>query len=319
MDPVVDLRPRRNLSVSDLVTQFSHAGGFTAKKLADGVDILENTVRACDGPRFLSFPAALMATGCRGYLTELVKRKLFDVVITTCGTLDHDLARTWAHYYSGTFEADDAELRKKGINRLGNVFVPNESYGIILEKRLQPFLQELYGAGKRRLGTHEFNAELGRLVSKEKNAEQSLLYWAWKNQIPVIVPGPTDGAVGYQAWEFSQDHDFVLDVFRDEKFLSSRIFSGKKSGALMLGGGISKHHVIWWSQFRDGLDYAVYVTTAPEWDGSLSGARTREAISWGKLKAKAKHVTVEGEASVLLPLMAQTLFDRLDAGTRLGS
>jgi len=79
----------------------------------------------------------------------------------------------------------------------------------------------------------------------------------------------------------------------------------------MIGGGISKHHTIWWAQFNKGLEYAVYITTAVEYDGSLSGAQTREAISWGKLKEKAKHITIEGEATVLLPLMIAAVFERL--------
>ncbi len=71
----------------------------------------------------------------------------------------------------------------------------------------------------------------------------------------------------------------------------------------MLGGGISKHHTIWWNQFKNGLDYAIYMTTAVEWDGSLSGARLEEAISWGKVKPKAQQITVEGDVTVLLPLL----------------
>lgn len=59
------------------------------------------------------------------------------------------------------------------------------------------------------------------------------------------------------------------------------------------------------------MDYAAYITTAPEWDGSLSGARMREAVSWGKVKEKAKHITVEGDATVLLPLTAGALIERL--------
>ena len=78
-----------------------------------------------------------------------------------------------------------------------------------------------------------------------------------------------------------------------------------------MGGGISKHHLLWWNQFRDGLDYAVYITTAAEYDGSLSGARTREAISWGKVSEKAKHVTIDGDVTVVLPLMTAALLDRV--------
>ena len=79
----------------------------------------------------------------------------------------------------------------------------------------------------------------------------------------------------------------------------------------MIGGGISKHHTIWWSQFRDGLDYAVYVTTAYEFDGSLSGAPLREAVSWGKIKEDAKHSTVYGDATILVPLMISAVRERL--------
>jgi deoxyhypusine synthase len=80
---------------------------------------------------------------------------------------------------------------------------------------------------------------------------------------------------------------------------------------LIVGGGISKHHTIWWNQFKGGLDYAVYVSTADEWDGSLSGARPREAVSWGKISATAKRIMVEGDASVILPIIVSALLGRL--------
>jgi deoxyhypusine synthase len=137
------------------------------------------------------------------------------------------------------------------------------------------------------------------------------MYCAAKNDIPVYVPGITDGAVGYQTWLFSQDHDFKLNLLKDEGELSDLIFSAKKTGALIVGGGISKHHTIWWNQFKDGLDYVVYVSTADEWDGSLSGARPREAVSWGKISEKAKRVMVEGDASLILPVMLSSLVTRL--------
>jgi deoxyhypusine synthase len=79
-----------------------------------------------------------------------------------------------------------------------------------------------------------------------------------------------------------------------------------------VGGGISKHHTLWWNQFRDGLDYAVYISTADEWDGSLSGARPREAVSWGKISVKAKRTMIEGDASLILPMMVSSLIERLD-------
>jgi len=294
------------MSVDEFVQQMEKAWGFTAGKLAVAVEILErmNKQRGC--VKFLSFTGNLVASGTRGALKELVKRRLADVVITTCGTLDHDIARCWKDYHRGSFVMDDARLHEKGINRLGNVLVPNDSYGMVIEKKMQELLRNLWAEGIREVSTSQLCREIGNRVCNES----SILYWAAKNSIPVYVPGITDGAVGYQIWLFSQDHKFKLDLLRDSGELNDIVFTAKKAGALIIGGGISKHHTIWWNQFRDGLDYAVYVSTADEWDGSLSGARPTEAVSWGKINAKADKVMVEGDASLILPIMVCSLIER---------
>ena len=303
MQPVKDIKINKGEKVSELLAKFSEAGGFVAQKLGTAAQIYQKMLADKECVKFFSFPADICATGTRGVIKDMVKNKLVDVIITTCGTMDHDLARLWKDYYHGSFEADDAELHRKGINRLGNVFVPNESYGIILEKKLQPILEKLHKKQKE-WSTKELVWAFGEAIKDEQNAESSIAYWAWKNKIPVFIPGPTDGAWGAQIWIFYQKHkDFKIDLLKDEEDLSEIVFNAKKSGALMLGGGISKHHVIWWNQYKNGLDYAIQMSTAPEWDGSLSGARTREAISWGKIKEKAAHITVEGDVTVLLPLL----------------
>lgn len=303
---VEDISLKKGMTSGKLVSEFSKSGGFTAKKLAVGVDILEHMVCDKDSLNFLSFPAAIIATGARGVIRELVKRELFDVVITTCGTLDHDIARSYKSYHHGSFFTDDRQLHKKGINRLGNVFIPNASYGIVLEKKIQPVLASLYKKGVRKISAHELIWEFGRTLKKD-----SILYWCQKNKIPVIVPGITDGAFGTQLFLFQQDRDFSVDIMADEKLLSEMVFPARRTGALMIGGGISKHHTIWWNQFAGGLSRAVYLTSAPEWDGSLSGARIREAISWGKARENAKYVTVEGDATINLPLMVAALLERI--------
>ncbi len=113
---------------------------------------------------------------------------------------------------------------------------------------------------------------------------------------------------------FSQDHDIRLNLLKDSGELNDMCFTAKKTGALIIGGGISKHHTIWWNQFKNGLDYVVYISTADEWDGSLSGARPREAVSWGKINQKAKRIMIEGDASVILPIMTSSLLTRQKKG-----
>jgi len=300
--PVKDIQIHSNTTLENLISQFGEAGGFVASKISAATSIIQS-MNENECTKFLSFPADIMATGTRGLIRQLVENDMVDVVVTTCGTLDHDIARILADYYHGDFAMDDEKLREEGVNRLGNVLVPDDSYGIPIENWIQPILEDIYSQGSR-WPPWKIWHELGLRLSKEKNSSESFLVECAKKNIKVFVPGPTDGAVGSQLWLFWQSHkDFTLDVLAEEHELSDIVHEANSTGALIVGGGISKHHTIWWNQFRDGLDYAVQVTTAPEWDGSLSGARVREAVSWGKVRPKARRITVEGDATVLLPLI----------------
>jgi deoxyhypusine synthase len=309
--PVKDIDINQISSLNDLAEALYESGGFTAKSVGEGINILEEMFRDKESKNFLSFPACIIATGTRGVILELVKRNLVHVIITTAGMLDHDLARVWKPYYHGEFEFDDIKLHKDNINRLGNIFIPQEHYGAILEEKLQGMLEKFLKDGNMKFSTRD----LIWAVGEQLNDESSITYWAWKNQIPVFVPGITDGAFGSQLWLFKQKHkEFDIDIFQDEQDLAEIVFTSERTGALIVGGGISKHHTIWWNQFKDGLDYAVYITTAQEYDGSLSGARLHEGISWGKIKENAREVTIDGEATVILPLMIGAVRERLQRG-----
>ena len=324
--PVKDYAFNEVASTTSLLDQMAQAGGFTATKLAKARDILLQMRAEADAVEgdssqvcnWLSFPACLCATGTRSFFIEAIKTKMFNVVSTTCGTLDHDIARSYKDYYHGAFELDDIELGEHELMRLGNVIVPNASYGEIIEAVVMPALEDIYNDRLKETGKTGADAWLGfgsiHLVwelGKRIGKPNSLIYWAWKNQIPVCIPGITDGSIGAQLFMFRQKHrDFHIDTLADEQVMSELTWDVATSNALMVGGGISKHHVIWWNQYRGGLDAAVYVTTAPEHDGSLSGARLREAISWGKMRPEAPNVCVEGDASVLLPLIGSDIFNR---------
>lgn len=300
---VEDFDLSRATDIAGLLGEYAKMGGFTPKAMDDAISVLREMTEQ-GSTVICSIPAAPFATGLRGVVVELVKRKLVHAIITTGGTLDHDLARTWGSYHHGSFQMDDAELFRKGFHRLGSVLVPKESYGELLEQRLREPLTRLF-AKQKSVSTADLCRFLGDELATHPKRDSSLLYQARKHEVPIYVPGPTDGSVGSQVWmRYQQDRQIRFDLLKDEQDLCDLVYASKKMGGLILGGGISKHHLIWWAQFRGGLDHAVAVTTAVEYDGSLSGARLREAISWGKLKAKAKHVTVEGDLTLILPLLA---------------
>ena len=305
--PIQDISITKESSLEKIFEQMSKSGGFESRNLADGLDILTVMMKDNDCQKFLSFVGAIISTGLRGIIKDMIKNKWFNTVITTCGALDHDIARHFSNYNEGSFTLDDVMLAEKNIHRLGNVLVPMDSYGPLIEEKMQSFLEE-YSKGTREMSTEDVCKMIG-----DHLGEDSFLYWASKNKIKVIVPGIMDGAVGSQIWMFTQKHaDFKLNITKDADTLSGLIFKAKKSGALMLGGGISKHHTLWWNQYRDGLDFAVYITTAQEFDGSLSGALVREAISWGKVTQNAKQTTIHAEITTVLPFLYSVLLSRLE-------
>ncbi len=305
--PVKDIKIDSNTSIEKIFDEISQSGGFESVNLSDGLDILTVMISDQECLKFVSFVGAVVSTGLRGIIKDMIKNKWFDVAITTCGALDHDIARHFSNYKEGSFTMDDGELADQNIHRLGNILVPMESYGPLIEEKMQLFLEEEYKKGVKEMST----AEICNMIGKHLG-EDSFLYWAYKNKINVVVPGIMDGAVGSQIWLFIQKHrDFKLNLIADADLLSGLIFKAKKSGALMIGGGISKHHTLWWNQYREGLDYAFYITTAQEFDGSLSGALVREAISWGKVTQQARQATLHAEVTTILPFIYAALVSKL--------
>jgi len=306
--PVKDIEIDSNTSLEKIFDELSKSGGFESVNLSDGLDILTKMISDETCLKFVSFVGAVVSTGLRGIIKDMIKNKWFDVAITTCGALDHDIAKHYSHYNEGSFTMDDNELADQNIHRLGNVLVPMENYGPLIEEKMQLFLEEEYKNGVREMST----AEICKMIGKHLG-EDSFLHWANKNDVSVVIPGIMDGAVGSQIWMFIQSHrDFKLNLIGDADLLSEYIFKAEKSGAFMIGGGISKHHTLWWNQYREGLDYAFYITTAQEFDGSLSGALVREAISWGKVTKIARQSTLHAEVTTILPFIYAALLSRLN-------
>ena len=300
---VVDLNLDKVKSVSDLVTAFG-LSGFQSSSLADAVRVIEEMKKDKDCIVYFGFTANLIASGLRGVVTELCKKKIIDVVVTTAGSLEHDLIKHYKPYLKGDFDLDDNALHKQGINRIGNVLVPSDRY-VVLEEKIKPIFTKMLASGKA-ISPSGISKEIGLTLG-----EDSFQYWCSKNNIPVFCPGITDGALGLQMYFFKQDHkDFSVDVTADMKTLADITLNAEKTGAIILGGGITKHHIIGANIVRDGLNYAVYFTTASEFDGSLSGARPKEAKSWGKISASSKTATVYGDATITFPIVVKALKER---------
>ncbi|MBI2664375.1 deoxyhypusine synthase [Candidatus Woesearchaeota archaeon] len=293
MREIKDIRLTNGMKAADLVAQFRDSG-FQAQNMGEAAEILSEAKKN-NAFTFLSFTSNMAASGLRGVFVDLVKRKKVDAIITTSGTIDEDINRSKLPYLQGSFESDDEELGSRGINRMGNILVPNDRYEF-LEKFSEKAIGEIY-AVKKDIAVSELISEIGKRIG----SEGSLLHWASKNSVPIFCPGITDGAFGMQLAFFQQKNpDFKIDAVKDFSRLLELGMAAEKTLGIVLGGGIAKHHLII-SNILNGLDYAVYINSSSPYHGSLSGATTSEAKSWGKVRGKA--VTVYGDAQIIFPLL----------------
>ena len=295
MANVVDFRVGRGETVRSLVRKLGTTG-FQGTHIQAAANVVKQ-MRSSDATVFLAFTANMMASGLRGVLTQMVEEGLVDAVITTGGSIDHDIIKAYKPYGLGDFNMDDVKLHRGGINRIGNIMVPTKHY-VFLDKKMQKIYGDIYRK-KRVFTPSELNDHIGSVLPKG-----SFLAACHERSVPVFCPGMIDAAVGMHLFFFRQKHrDFIMDTAGDLHKLADIVYDAKETGGIILGGGISKHHLIGANLMRGGLDYAVYVTTASEYDGSLSGAHPKEAKSWGKIKEKGRTAMVFGEASITLPLI----------------
>ncbi|MEM2916632.1 MAG: deoxyhypusine synthase [Candidatus Woesearchaeota archaeon] len=280
--------------------------GFQASHLAKAIEII-NKMREEKCTIFLGYTSNLVTSGLRDIFRYLVQNKMVDILVTTAGGIEEDIIKCIKPFILGRFDADGKELRKKGINRAGNIYIPNSRY-CRFEDFFMPLLEKL-AQEQKETGQILTPSELVWRLGKEINNPESIYYWAQKNQIPVYCPAITDGSIGDMLYFFSFKHpEFRLDIARDMKKYNDFTLNAKKTGLIILGASLIKHSILNANMLRNGCNYAVYINNAQEFDGSDAGARPEEAVSWGKIAPEARSIKVFGDATILFPLIVAKTF-----------
>lgn len=281
------------------------SAGFQASHLGKAIEIARK-MRNEKTTIFLGFTSNMISSGVREAICHLVKNKLVHALVTTAGGVEEDIIKTKKPFILGDFRLDGAALRARGINRTGNILVPNSRY-IEFEKIFQELLKELLEEQKT-TGKIATPTEICKRLG-ELGDETSVLYWCARNNIPVFCPGITDGAMGDNIFFFkSENPEFKIDVTDDVVKLEDIVLDAKETGAIILGGSLPKHHIMNANMMREGTKYTVYINTSMEGDGSDSGALPEEAKSWGKAAADAASVKVECDATIAFPLLVAGAF-----------
>ena len=293
------------LDYKKLVKSFS-TSGFQASNLGKAIDIINKMIED-KAKIYLGYTSNMVSSGVREAIRFLVENKKVDVCVTTGGGVEEDIIKCLGDFILGDFRAKGSELRERAVNRIGNIFVPNSRY-VAFEKFVMPVLEDLYHEQKTRgkpILTYEIVWKLGEKIADEK----SICYWAWKNRIKIHCPTIMDGSLGDMIYFFKYKcPDFVIDISEDTKELNDSTIGLDKSGVIILGAGIVKHSILNANMYRNGADYAVYINTEPEFNGSDSGALPEEAVSWGKLSSESQRIKVFGDATILFPLVVAETF-----------
>ncbi len=305
---VKDFVPER-LTVNELVRQFRYSS-FSARKLANAVDILETMIKDRNCVKFLGLSGALTPAGMRACVTEMIKNKWVDIIVSTGANITHDLACCFGEKYiqCDPEEANDSELRRQKASRIYDIISPDKT-SMEFEKNIQRILKEI-GAGE--FSSYEIMNEIGKRISNKS----SIVRMASDNGVKIIIPAFFDSIFGIQTWMYSQDHRLVINEGKDIDYLINLHYKlkdeGKNSGVFVLGGGVPKNFILQSVLIAEKPHkYVVQVTTDTPQYGGLSGATLEEARSWGKVDDNSKLCVVYCDSTIALPLIVSALKERL--------
>ncbi|MCJ1254825.1 Deoxyhypusine synthase [Lignoscripta atroalba] len=312
----------RDITVSELVAGMANMG-FQASAVGEAVRII-NDMRTWRDPEtgnkttiFLGYTSNLISSGLREVIRYLVQHRHVSAIVTTAGGVEEDLIKCLAPTFMGSFTTSGAELRARGMNRIGNLIVPNSNY-CAFEDWVVPILDKMLAEQEASKHAEEpivwTPSKVIHRLGKEINNKDSVYYWAYKNDIPVFSPALTDGSLGDMLFFHTfKSSPKVLDISitRDIRHINSIALKAERAGMIILGGGLVKHHIANACLMRNGAESAVYINTAQEFDGSDAGARPDEAVSWGKIKVGADSVKVYAEATVVFPMIVAATFAQL--------
>jgi deoxyhypusine synthase len=308
-----------DIKLKDIITNYYKKIGFQATHLGKAVDIwkkIESIRKSGDNEItvFMGYTSNIVSSGLREIIAYLAKHKKMDVIVTTAGGVEEDFIKCLKPFIIGDWDLKGAYLREKGINRIGNILVPNDRY-VEFEKYMMEFFKRLDEKQEKEnkvISASEFCYELGKFMDEKLDdaKEKSIIYWAYKNNIPIFCPAITDGSIGDMLYFYKIENksNLKIDVAEDIVKLNDIAVYSKKTACIVLGGSLPKHSIINANLFREGTDYAIYITTAVPWDGSLSGAPPEEGVSWGKIQAKADYVEVWADASLVFPILVYGVF-----------
>lgn len=295
-----------DMKVSELITQFDKSGVLGAGRVSRACNILTEMILDEDMNVFMSLGGPLIPGGMRNIVTKMINEGHVGLIVSSGANITHDLVEAFGGGHYRHEGRDDEDLNADGIGRIADINVGADDFTIFEGKIIEIF--EEIASKKKAVSIQELLYEIGLLVDDEN----SFVAAAARNNVPIFAPGLIDSMTGLQLWIFSQDHDFVVDAVADMHYLSDIVFESERVGAILLGGGLTKHYTLASNVIKGGLDAAIQITMDRPEAGSLGGAPLEEAKSWSKARCGSSLASVVGDVTIIFPLIYAAALDRIN-------
>ena len=293
------------MKISDLINQFDQSGVLGAGRVARACSILTDMIQDEDMKVFMSLGGPLIPGGMRNIVTKMIDEGHVDLIVSSGANITHDLVEAFGGSHYRHEGKDDEKLNEEGIGRIADINVGSDDF-TVFESEITKIFEKIADE-KKSVSIQELLFEIGLLVEDEN----SFVATAARNNVPIFAPGLIDSMMGLQLWIFNQDHDFVVDAVADMHYLSDIVFESKKVGAILLGGGLTKHYTLASNVIKGGLDAAIQITMDRPEAGSLGGAPLEEAKSWAKARCGSSLASVVGDVTVIFPLIYAAALDKI--------
>jgi len=303
--PVIQGKVHAGMTVNELMALYEGTGAYNAGSLSKAANIYESMLCDEKATKFVGLSGAMVPGGMGGIISQLIEAGHIDVLVSTGANLTHDtIEAIGCHHFHGTEVCDDVELRDEEINRIYDIYLPDEAF-----IKFEEFMQGVYGEipDKTTISISQLLRHIG------EHLDTGILATAARKNIPVYCPAIQDSMLGLQFWLYDQMHSVTIDAFADMHVLMDTCFAAEHAGALLIGGGVPKNYIFQSMLMTPkGFDYAIQLTGDRPDLGGLSGATLDEARSWGKINGDASAQTVYGDATINLPLLVAAVLERLN-------
>jgi len=239
-------------SVEDALNALKFCG-FQGRNLGLALDLLEEIESDKECLKVLTLSGAMTAAGFDEIVRLLIEKQLIDVIVSTGANLTHDLLNAFSDqgHYLGSQYIDDDDLYDHRINRIYDIFLPEENY-VSTEKKLQEILLKCKKNFPKKLTPSQFYKVLGENIE-----ERCIISLAAKNNIPIFVPANPDSEIALDFIIFQLKEKIKIplydlgDIIEFGKIVANKKY--ERYATIIIGGGAPRNYAQQVFPFLDQL------------------------------------------------------------------